>query len=108
TARRTRTLADDGPMPPIAARPAASRSAAAAVLEPPTRIAPGARMDQHLVAALAPQSPAAEQYRSLRARIARAENGRAIRAIVVTSPAKGDGKSLTAANLALTMAQEFQ
>ena len=37
-----------------------------------------------------------------------AENGRAIRAIVVTSPNKGDGKSLTAANLALTMAQEFQ
>jgi len=26
----------------------------------------------------------------------------------VTSPAKGDGKSLTAANLALTMAQEYQ
>jgi capsular exopolysaccharide synthesis family protein len=29
-------------------------------------------------------------------------------AIAVTSPAKGDGKSLTVANLALTMAQEFQ
>ena len=28
--------------------------------------------------------------------------------IIVTSPNKGDGKSLTAANLALTMAQEFQ
>src|SRR4029078_5102108 len=34
--------------------------------------------------------------------------GRAVRAIIVTSPNKGDGKTLTAANLALTMAQEFQ
>jgi capsular exopolysaccharide synthesis family protein len=37
-----------------------------------------------------------------------AEHGRAVRTIVITSPNKGDGKSLTAANLALTMAQEFQ
>ena len=60
------------------------------------------------MAALAPQSLAAEQYRSLRTRISSAENGRANRAIIVTSPGKGDGKSLTAANLALTMAQEYQ
>jgi len=65
-------------------------------------------LDPHLVAALAPTSVAAEQYRSLRTRIKRAEGGRALRTIAVTSPAKGDGKSLTAANLALTMAQEFQ
>jgi protein-tyrosine kinase len=68
----------------------------------------GVALDRHLVAALAPTSLAAEQYRSLRTRIKRAENGRAVRSIVITSPAKGDGKSLTAANLALTMAQEFQ
>lgn len=65
-------------------------------------------LDQHLVAAIAPQSLAAEQYRSLRTRVTRAENGRAYRTIIITSPNKGDGKSLTAANLALTMAQEFQ
>jgi protein-tyrosine kinase len=65
-------------------------------------------LDHRLVAALAPQSLAAEQYRSLRTRISRAENGRALRALIVTSPAKGDGKTLTAANLALTMAQEYQ
>ena len=35
------------------------------------------------------------------------EEGRARRVLLVTSPAKGDGKSITAANLALTMAQEF-
>ena len=72
------------------------------------RTARDGTLDHRLVAALAPQSLAAEQYRSLRTRIKRAENGRAVRAIIVTSPNKGDGKSLTAANLALTMAQEFQ
>ena len=65
-------------------------------------------LDHHLVAALAPTSLAAEQYRSLRTRLKRVESGRVLRTIAVTSPSKGDGKSLTAANLALTMAQEFQ
>lgn len=83
--------------------------------EPPAYAAPVegtsrvvAELDHHLVAALAPTSLAAEQYRSLRTRLKRVESGRALRTIAVTSPNKGDGKSLTAANLALTMAQEFQ
>jgi capsular exopolysaccharide synthesis family protein len=124
TARRTRAIADEAPAP-------GGASAAVAPLPPPRAAAPtwtapapatpdteraalhehfpsAVALDQHLVAALAPHSLAAEQYRSLRTRIKQAENGRAIRAIAVTSPAKGDGKSLTAANLALTMAQEFQ
>jgi protein-tyrosine kinase len=61
-----------------------------------------------LVVALEPQSPAAEHYRSLRSRIAQLERDHAVRAIQVTSPGKGDGKTVTALNLALTMAQEFQ
>jgi receptor protein-tyrosine kinase/non-specific protein-tyrosine kinase len=65
-------------------------------------------LDPVLVAALQPQSPAAEQYRSLRARIAQLENGSALRVIQITSPGKYDGKTVTALNLALTMAQEFQ
>jgi protein-tyrosine kinase len=81
------------PMPPLHAR------------EPLT--VPG-HLDHRLVAAFSPQSLAAEQYRSLRTRVKTAEHGRAMRTIVITSPNKGDGKSLTAANLALTMAQEFQ
>jgi protein-tyrosine kinase len=93
--------------PPVAPRqphvPAASHHDIAAD-QTPRAIAD---LDTHLVAALAPASLAAEQYRSLRTRIKRVENGRALRAIAVTSPNKGDGKSLTAANLALTMAQEF-
>ena len=132
TARRTRALTDDGavataratatpvvqaPAPPPFPRatfetsapvPRPAQFSAAVAEEPPASIGVTARLDPQLVAALAPASLAAEQYRSLRTRIKRAENGRAIRTIVITSPAKGDGKSLTAANLALTMAQEFQ
>ena len=61
-----------------------------------------------LVAALEPLSPAAEQYRSLRGRIGRAESVQPLRVIQITSPGKNDGKTVTALNLALTMAQEFQ
>jgi protein-tyrosine kinase len=96
------------PEPPVAAeppRPAPLDSGREPVDPTPRAIA---ELDSHLVAALAPTSIAAEQYRSLRTRLKRAENGRALRTIAVTSPNKGDGKSLTAANLALTMAQEFQ
>src|SRR2546427_69297 len=114
TVQRTRALAPDGP-------PSASATAAipmprawtpAPAAEPRETSAPARHvagtLDPRLVAAFAPQSLAAEQYRSLRTRIKTAEHGRAVRAIIITSPNKGDGKSLTAANLALTMAQEFQ
>lgn len=122
TTRRTRGLSHEGlmsPPPPPGPRPAAgfesaapapaawTPTATAAAIEPAQTVTTSV-LDPHLVAALAPQSLAAEQYRSLRTRLKRAEGGRAVRVIVVTSPAKGDGKSLTAANLALTMAQEFQ
>jgi protein-tyrosine kinase len=72
------------------------------------RPASPSRLDSRLVAATASHSLAAEQFRALRTRLKQAENGRSVRAIVITSPNKGDGKSLTAANLALTMAQEYQ
>ena len=117
---RTRALTPDGPsiaqasgmapamaMPPGAWAPAAQEPRTAPPAAAPVRKG-AAHLDTHLVAALAPQSLAAEQYRSLRTRLTRAESGRALRAIIVTSPGKGDGKSLTAGNLALTMAQEFQ
>ena len=61
-----------------------------------------------LVAALDPSSAAAEQYRSLRSRIAQADNGSGLRVIQISSPGRHDGKTITALNLALTMAQEFQ
>lgn len=78
---------------------------------PPTEmhgvVVEGAPLDPLLVAGLAPQSFAAEQFRALRTRLAQVEGGRVTRVIAVTSPAKGDGKSVTATNLALTMGEEF-
>lgn len=61
-----------------------------------------------LVAALAPHSPVAEQYRAIRTRLAHREEHAPLRTVMITSPGTGDGKSVTAANLALTMAQEIQ
>lgn len=123
SARRTRSIGTDAPgpaasaiaapAPPPVQRPIAEPTPIAERREARARLAEQApphrevNLDRHLVAALAPRSLAAEQYRSLRTRISRVENGRAGRVLIVTSPAKGDGKSLTAANLALTMAEEF-
>jgi len=61
-----------------------------------------------LVAALAPDAVTAEQYRALRTRVVHADNGAPVHMLLVTSPGRGEGKSVTAANLALTMAQEYQ
>jgi len=66
------------------------------------------RLNPLLVAGLAPKSAAAEQYRQLRTRLAHAEGASNLRTVLITSPQKGEGKSVTAANLALTMAQELQ
>jgi capsular exopolysaccharide synthesis family protein len=91
---------DDTPMPPPAPRESS----------PPVTARPvfGATLDKDMVAALQPFSPAAEQYRTLRTRIAQVESAGQRRVILVTSPGEGDGKTVTVANLALTMAQEFQ
>jgi protein-tyrosine kinase len=61
-----------------------------------------------LVSAITPHSAIAEQYRAIRSRITQHEDHAPLRTVMVTSPGGGEGKSVTAANLALTMAQEFQ
>ncbi|HXH06370.1 MAG TPA: CpsD/CapB family tyrosine-protein kinase [Vicinamibacterales bacterium] len=61
-----------------------------------------------LVVAAAPQSAVAEQYRLLRTRLAGRDNGRTLQVLVITSPLVGDGKTITSANLALAIAQEYQ
>jgi protein-tyrosine kinase len=108
-------------------------SSGASSAEPPTMIVPGASGQSHaqghasapaaaadtvehftarlnplLIAGLSPKSLAAEQYRQLRTRLSHTEGATALRTILITSPQKGEGKSITAANLALTMAQELQ
>jgi len=61
-----------------------------------------------LVVAIAPHSAIAERFRAIRTRLTMSEEAGPLRSILVTSPGARDGKSITAANLALTMAQEFQ
>ena len=61
-----------------------------------------------LVAAIAPHSDIAEQFRGIRSKLTQREEQGPLRTVGITSPASGDGKSVTAANLALTMAQEIQ
>lgn len=68
----------------------------------------GVQLNPLLIAVTAPHSFAAEEYRTLRTRLAQSETGRALRTVAITSAAKGEGKSVSAANLALTIAQEFQ
>jgi capsular exopolysaccharide synthesis family protein len=74
----------------------------------PRRTLRGAQLHPILLRALEPGAPAAEQYRALRTRVAQRDHGSPINVILVTSPGRGEGKSLTAANLGLTMAQDFQ
>lgn len=58
-----------------------------------------------LVTAIEPRSQNAEAYRMLRTNISFSSVDKPIRMIVVTSPSPSEGKSITAANLAVTMAQ---
>jgi capsular exopolysaccharide synthesis family protein len=55
-----------------------------------------------------PRSPVAEAYRSMRTNLAFARTQQSPHAIVVASPGPSDGKSTTAANLAITFAQQGQ
>lgn len=52
-----------------------------------------------------PRSPVSEAYRTLRTNLSFSSLDKPIRTLVVTSPAPDEGKSMTVANLAVTMAQ---
>jgi polysaccharide biosynthesis transport protein len=81
---------------------------AAPVAPGPGRVVSNVRLHPHLIMAADNGGVAAEQYRALRTRVLHADNGAPVNVVLVTSPGRGDGKSLTVANLGLTMAQEQQ
>ena len=58
-----------------------------------------------LVTAVDPKSPISEQYRTIRTNIQYSSVDKEIKAIMVTSSGPAEGKSTTAANLAVTFAQ---
>jgi capsular exopolysaccharide synthesis family protein len=61
-----------------------------------------------LITHVDPRSPVTEAYRSMRTNLAFARAQQSPQAIVVASPGPADGKSTTAANLAITFAQQGQ
>ena len=67
------------------------------------------RLMRHATDALAtlvhPRSPAAEAYRTLRTNVEFASIDRTVKTLVVTSAVPGEGKTVTAANLAVAFAQ---
>ncbi|NIM07293.1 MAG: polysaccharide biosynthesis tyrosine autokinase [Armatimonadetes bacterium] len=79
----------------------ATRSAQAPLLG----IIPLTEMESQLIAISHPKSPITEAYRTLRSNVVFTGVGVKVPAVLVTSPGVGEGKSSTAANLAVTMAQ---
>ena len=64
-----------------------------------------AKLDTHLVSLTAPSSFAAEQYQGLRLTVERLARSRDVKVIAISSPAAGDGKTVTAINLAGALAR---
>lgn len=64
-------------------------------------------VDKHLVCITDPNSPATEQYKKLRARILMATSKEFHNTIMVTSPDIGEGKTITAINLAVAIGNEI-
>ncbi len=64
------------------------------------------KIDPHIVSATDPQSPIAEQYRILRTNFQSLRLKPGVKVIVVTSAIHGEGKSVTAINLAMSMARQ--
>jgi len=63
------------------------------------------QIDRHLVSVTAPTSMEAEQYQTLRLKIERFQRERDLRVVAITSPGARDGKSVTAINLAASLAR---
>lgn len=74
----------------------------------PARIVAGAQLDPRLITSSSTVTLATEQYRALRTRIVHADPAAPTSVVLITSPGRGEGKTLTAGNLALAMAQEWQ
>jgi len=74
----------------------------------PARLVSGAHLDARLITASSTDGTVAEQYRALRTRILHADPMSPVNVVMITSPGRGEGKTLTVGNLGLAMAQEWQ
>ncbi|MBU1062166.1 MAG: CpsD/CapB family tyrosine-protein kinase [Candidatus Omnitrophica bacterium] len=65
-------------------------------------------IDEHVVAFSDPRSPVAEQYKTLRTNLlSLSSTARPIKTIAITSSINSEGKTITALNLAITMAHDL-
>jgi capsular exopolysaccharide synthesis family protein len=97
-----------GGVPSFEPRSTLSAPTPAAPTLTPARLVSGARLDPRLVTTASTDAVATEQYRALRTRIANADPMAPVNVVMITSPGRGEGKTLTAGNLGLAMAQEWQ
>lgn len=82
----------------------------AGVTHPQARILDGqfGPPNEHLVSLVAPDSRESDQYRTLRHKVEQLHQERQVQVVAITSPAPGDGKTVTTLNLAGSLAQEKQ
>lgn len=64
------------------------------------------KIDQHITAFHDPSSPVGEQYKILRTNVQSLRYEKIYKTFVITSAIHGEGKTITAINLAMTMAQD--
>lgn len=94
-----------GAAPVVEPRPSAPPSPGGPVFLPYGKLNP---VDPFLVNLLQPQSPVAEEYRKLKSALVKMTTGEEFRnCLMVTSSVPCEGKTLTAVNLALSLAQGF-
>lgn len=96
-----RSRPDPADIPPAPAEDAPAGKPVVAWREP----APPTDVDEHLVSLMAPAAFEAEQYRALRHIVEQLGGESDIKVIAVSSPCVGDGKTVTAVNLAGALAQ---
>jgi polysaccharide biosynthesis transport protein len=65
------------------------------------------KIDSKAVAFYEPSSPVAEQYRMLRTNLLALDTKKPLRTVVITSSIHSEGKSITALNLAISMAHDL-
>src|SRR3989338_3792007 len=65
------------------------------------------KIDQHIVSFHDPSSPIGEQYKIVRTKIQSLRATKDCKTLLITSAINGEGKTVTAINLALTIAQDL-
>ena len=93
------SLSEQAPSPPPTPSPPST--------EAPPLPPPPAGIDPHLITYFEPYSSASEQYRLIRANLQSLNPENPPRTLVISSSTYGEGKTITAINLAIIMAQDI-